>query len=266
MEDIRSKINNGKLDINNQAPFFAAVIKGAIWYLNQSIKIRDKVVPHFILSTGDDIMYRELMNYKYVNSIGEECCVCDCSCMNSSDLSEATGEDFIYNTIPRSIVDVGSMSVSTDQLTQPYVRANFEVEDEGNIREFSAEVMRLPVSLEMNLKYYVDNFSDSLSLIQNIFTDISFVKNYHISYLGQDIICSMKLPDSHTVDKSVEVDFNSENRSRIVEVAITIETNLPIYNLRSAVETSSVITGVKVDLFHDRQIIDVEERDVFMKI
>ncbi len=248
MSDLRSKINSGDPDINNINPFFSSVIKAAIWVMNQNIKVRGIQVPHFIISTGDDIMYRELLNY-YFDNFSET--GCDCECEESTYTSEVTGEDFIYNKIPRCMVDVSSFSVSTDQLTQPYVRSNFEIEYDGSIREFCAETFRLPINFELNLKYYLDNFSDSLSLIQYIYTTVSFVRNFHISYLGQDISCSMRLPDSHTVEKNIEVDFNSDDRSRTVEFTLSIETNLPIYNAKSAVETSSIISSFTSTIYED---------------
>ncbi len=233
MSDLRSKICAGEIDINNIDLFFSGVIKGAIWWMNQNVKIRDEFVPHYIISTGDDIMYKELLGYCY-NTTGE-----------------VTGEDFIYSRVPRCIVDVGGFSTKTDQLTQPYARGIYEVEYEDNLREFSAELQSLPMEIELSLKYYVDSFTDSLSLIQYIFTHITYVQLYHISYMGQDVACSMQLPDSSSIEKQIEVDFNSENRSRMIELSIVIETAMPIYNNKSSVETSCTVGEFDVSLNPD---------------
>ena len=63
--DLRARIVRGEVDPNNSSLFFADAIKASILFLNDKIKLRDKRVPHFILNTGDDILYRELMNYSY---------------------------------------------------------------------------------------------------------------------------------------------------------------------------------------------------------
>ena len=58
-EDIRK----GVIDINNQQLFFSIVAKGFIYKLNQNLKLRGKNIPHYILNTGDDIMYLEVKGH-----------------------------------------------------------------------------------------------------------------------------------------------------------------------------------------------------------
>ena len=62
-KDIRIKLIKGEIDPNNIELFFGDAIKAAILFLNKNIKLRDKRIPHFILNTGDEILYRELMDY-----------------------------------------------------------------------------------------------------------------------------------------------------------------------------------------------------------
>ncbi len=242
---LRTLINNGEININNHESFFFSIIKGLIYSLTEKIKLRDSKIPHVIISTGDDIMYRELLNYSY----------------SFDDISDVTGEDFIYNQVPRCVVDFDSINSIPDQLTQPYVRGLFEIERDGELTEFSSELMRIPLSIDVNLKYYVDSFSDSLSLIQQIFTEVSYIQKYKITYLGQTIECTVQMPDTHTVEKQIEVDFNSDNRSRIISMSVVLNTNIPVYNQRSAVETSRVIKTTKSNLYdnNDNLLQSTEE-------
>ena len=89
--DLRARIMRGEVDPNNSSLFFADAIKASILFLNDKIKLRDKRVPHFILNTGDDILYRELMNYSYSKT-------------------EITDEDFVYNEIPRGIITANDIN------------------------------------------------------------------------------------------------------------------------------------------------------------
>ena len=90
-KDIRIKLIKGEIDPNNIELFFGDAIKATILFLNKNIKLRDKRIPHFILNTGDEILYRELMDYEYSRT-------------------EVTDENFVYNEIPRCQVDVSEVA------------------------------------------------------------------------------------------------------------------------------------------------------------
>lgn len=221
-KDIRKKIINGEIDINNSDLFFGELIKAAILFLNNNIKLRDKRIPHFILNTGDEVLYRELLGYEY-------------------NPTETTGENFVYNEIPRCMIDVGGINTLPDQLTQPYVRSCFDVEYEDNLVEFSAETRRMPIQMTLSCKYYVDSITDSLSLSQYLITNLSYVRTFMFSYMGCEVICSIKFPDAFDTEKPTSLDFDSENRFKNISIELEVETNLPIFDNRTAVETSAII-------------------------
>lgn len=220
---LRQRIIKGEVDINNTELFFGNMIKGALLFLNDTISLRDKSIPHFILNTGDEILYRELMHYKY-------------------DTKNVTDEDFVYNSIPRCIVSPADLNVEPDQLTQPYCRGNFELEDSGHLYEFSAEMRRLPIKTTLGLKYYVDSFTDALALSQKIMTNIATIRTYKFTYMGETIIASLTFPNSTQIEKPAELSFGDESRFKTVSIDLELSTNIPVYNNRTAVETGAVIT------------------------
>ena len=221
-KEIRKKIINGDIDPNNTDLFFGNMIKGALLFLNDSIKLRGNKIPHYILNTGDEILYRELMGYEY-------------------DTTNVTDENFIYNAIPRCIVTPADITVEGDQLTQPYSRGVFEVEDDGHLYEFSAETRRMPIKTTLSLKYYVDSFSDALALSQMIMTNIATIRIYKFSYMGETMEASLTFPDSVQTEHPTELSFDSESRYKTVSLELELSTNMPVYNVRTAVETGAVI-------------------------
>lgn len=221
-KDIRKRIINEELDPNNIELFFGNALKGALLWLNDNISLRGVRVPHYILNTGDEILYRELMGYEY-------------------DRTKVTDENFVYNTIPRCIVTPADLSVEGDQLTQPYSRGVFEIEDDGHLYEFSAETRRLPLKTTLTLKYYVDSFADSLAITQKLLTNIATIRVYKFSYLGETMIASLTFPDSAQVEKPTELSFDTDNRYKTITLDLDLSTNMPVYNTRTVVETGSVI-------------------------
>lgn len=221
-KDIRIKLIKGEIDPNNIELFFGDAIKATILFLNKNIKLRDKRIPHFILNTGDEILYRELMDYEYSRT-------------------EVTDENFVYNEIPRCQVDVSEVATQPDQLTQPYSRGFFEVEVDDHVYEFTAEVRRMPIQMNLNLKYYIDSFTDCLTLAQYIITNLTYVRTFSFVYMGEEILCSVRLPDSESIEKLTSLSFDSENRFKSISFDLALETNIPIFNGRSAIESSAVI-------------------------
>lgn len=226
-KELRLLINKEEVDINDQELFLKAVLGGAIYLLNDNIKLRNKRVPHFFINTGDDILYRELLQYSF-----------------DPTYLTTTGEDFVYNECPRCLLDFEGLSIDTGQLTQPFIPGHCVITSPDNDEyEFVAEFRRNPISLSLSLKYVIDSFGDSLRLQQLILTKLSFIRLYRVSYLGQTIECALSFPEGINIQKSTEMSFGTEKRERIIEIDLDIKSNIPVYNNKTAVEASNIISG-----------------------
>ena len=226
-KEIRKKIIRGEIDINALENFFAKLLKGLMSDLVDSIRVRGKAVPHLILNTGDDIMYLERK--------GQDM---------SIEPAEVSNEDYIYNYVPRGVVTPSGMDILTDQLTSPYTRGQFQFEYEDILYTFTSEFRRMPLKMNVGIKYYLDSFTDSLELMQYIITHLDFIKNYQIIYMGQTIPCSYRFPESLEGQYNAEFDgLTQDSKFRTVEVQLEIETNIPIFYPRTAIESDLTISG-----------------------
>lgn len=229
---ITNKIRRGEIDINNQSSFFSIVIKGLMRKLYDDLKIRNIKIPHIILNTGDDLMYLELKNHD-----------------QSKEPYEITNEDYVYNIIPRCIVNPKGINLIPDQLTTPYSRGILQYEDENGINTYSAEFRRMPLTMSIELNYYVDAYADLLELIQQSISKLSFIQTYYITYMGQSILCSYKIPESFEGDFSITLDgAYSDNKSRKMSLSIEIETNFPVFNNRSIIQSDNIIKTTDFDI------------------
>lgn len=229
IEEIIKNIREEKLDCNSQELFFSKLIMGLLNNLDNSITIRKQSVPHFIISTGDDIMY---LGVKGQNQAIEP--------------FEISNEDYVYNQIPRCIINTSNIDLLTDQLTSPSIRGSFEYITNDGVFSLSAEFRRTPLKLNCELKYYVDPYTDMLELIQQIITKLSFIRTYYITYMGQQILCSYKIPDSFQDEHTMEISGNmTDSRYKSLTLSLEVETNIPVFYNRTVVDNSKIITKTK---------------------
>lgn len=249
--ELQHKVVKGEIDVNNQELFIRTLFRSLVHNLNNQINLRERKIPHFVLNTGDDIMYLEKK--------GQDA---------SIEPIEVSNEDYIYNSIPRCILNMNDLEVLEDQVTSPYTRGNFDLEYEDMIYGFSAEFRRLPIKMTVSLKYYLDTFNDVLAVTQEIMSKMLFIRTFKFDYMGQTIQASYKVPTSYPHDKNITFDGGTtEQKLRTIELSLDIETNMPIYNERTAIQSDhfikkSVHTVSANGNIADTQItLPVNERD-----
>lgn len=228
--ELRKKVIRGEIDVNAKENFFSKLIKGLMEDLTDAVKVRGKSVPHMIINTGDDIMYLERK--------GQDMSV---------EPKEVSNEKYIYNYIPRAVVTPGGVNLLSDQLTSPYTRGTLQFEEDGNLQEFTAEFRRMPLTMSVGVKYYLDSFTDALEVLQYIITHLNFIRTFQIVYLGQSILCSYKFPEDLQEEFNAEFDgLTQDSKYKTVEINLEIETNLPVYYPNTAIESETIISGERL--------------------
>lgn len=219
-------IKVGKIDINNQELFFSTLIKGLLIKLNDDIKIRGISVPHIIVHTGSDALYLEAKGYNF-----------------GIEPEQISNENYIYSIVPRGVVNMGGIDLIADQLTNPYSLGRLQYEDDEGLYELVGEFRRFPIKLSMSLEYHTDSFRDMLELIQQIITKLSFIRTYNITYMGQSIKCSYKLPENFSQEHLMDMDgTTTEGKTRKLSIDLEIESNFPVYNPSTIMYVDKYIT------------------------
>ena len=232
---------------NRDERFFSIVIKGLLSWLNRNIVLYNKSINHFIFNTGASYLYMESNGYEF-------------------NLSETTGEDTMYMTLPRCLVEISDISFPMEELTSPYARGNYERRTGNMLCGYNAEIRRLPIELDLNLKYYLSNFNETIILLQELIDKIIFQKYYKINYLGQVIQCSIEFPGNTTPELN-KIDMTSPDpNQRNITLSIKICTNYPIINERTEIPTDKVIIayGMDIDLYNHNYTSDKIERGSIM--
>ena len=237
-KNIANDIRQGVLDINVQELFLSTLIKGLLYKLNSDIKIRGEKVPHMILHTGDDRLWLETKGYDA-----------------SIEPSLISNENAVYSIIPKCVVNPSGIDLDTAQLTSPYSIGSLQYEKydgpDAGVYMLKGEFRRMPVKLSVELKYYVDSYTDMLELIQYIIANLAFIRTYDIVYMGQKIKCSYKLPDNFGEEHTMEIDGSlSDGREHSLSLSIEVETNIPIFNNKTIMPANAIITNTQSNLFN----------------
>lgn len=227
MIDVVQNIREGKIDINNQELFFSSLIKGLMLRLDDDISIRGIAIPHIIVHTGSDQMYLEKKGYNA-----------------SIEPLQVSNEEYIYNIVPRCMVSPGGIELVADQLTNPYSYGRFQYETDETILNLVAEFRRLPIKLSVELKYLTDSYRDVLELTQQILTKLSFIRTFHITYMGQAIQCSYRIPDSFSSEYVTELDgTTTDSRNKTLALSLEVESNLPVISERTVMPADTIISN-----------------------
>ena len=166
---------------NRDERFFSILLKGALNWLTQNIILYNRPILHFIFNTGSSYMYVESNGYEF-------------------SWNETSGEDSLYMQTPRCLVELGDISVVTEELSNPFSYGSYERLNGGNIKGFQSEIRRLPLEINLSLRYVLSNFNESIILVQELIDKILFQRYFNITYLGQIIKCSIEFPNSSKIE------------------------------------------------------------------
>jgi len=227
---------------NRDERFFAVLLKGLLSWLNRNIILYNKSINHFIFNTGSSYMYIEKNGYEF-------------------KWSETTGEDQMYMHLPRCIVDIQGIDIPTEELSQPYCRSTYERRDENAIKAFNAEVRRMPIELNVELKYTLGNFNESIVLLQELLDKIVFQRYFNIIYLGRVIECSIELPLNYNIELN-KIDMTSpEPNQKNITIPIKLCSNYPVINTRSEIPANQVINEFvgNINVYNDDPKLEESE-------
>ena len=216
---------------NKDERFFSILVKGLIAWFNKNVVLYNKPIKHFIFSTCSSYMYVEANGYEFI-------------------LSETSGTDWIYMEMPRCIIEISDISFNTESLTNCFSRGEYErYDDETNsISGYNAEIMRVPIEMNLQFKYVLSNFNETIVLLQEIIDKFIYQKFFTIIYLGQKIRCGIEFPTSEHLELN-KIDMSSnETNQKVLQFDIKLTSNYPAINERTEVSNANIIDSTKVDV------------------
>ena len=209
---------------NRDERFFSILLKGVLNWLNNNIVLYNKPIIHFMFNTGSSYIYVESNGYEF-------------------SWNETSGEDQLYMQTPRCIVELGDIGVATEELTSPFSYGEYERRNGDDIKGFQSEIRRLPLEINLSLRYVLSNFNESIILVQELIDKILFQRYFNIIYLGQTIKCSIEFPNSSKIEINKIDMTSSEVNQKNINIDLKICTNYPQINSRVELDNAKLISG-----------------------
>jgi len=215
---------------NKDERFFSIIIKGLLKWMNTNVVLYDKPINHFIVSTGSSYLYLENNGYEY-------------------RINETTGEDMMYMSMPRGVIEISDFMFDMGSLSNNFVRGTYERIDQitNTIKGYNAEIRRIPIEVNIRLTYVLSTFNEALVLMQEMIDKLVYQRFFKVVYLGQIIECGIEFPTSLHPELN-KIDFSSaETNQKTIQFDLKLTSNYPSINERTEISNEKIISDYKVN-------------------
>lgn len=139
-----------------------------------------------------------------------------------------------YEKLPRGIIKLVDFSVRTGDITNKFVRGTFNqettgVNDEKQLKAFSARLYSLPLTLRFKVDIESDNLNKMFKILQ------VFLDHYHkntvryFQFRGTRIPAGIVFPDTGTVEEKSQFTY-ADDQNVTTSITIDMETYYPSFD------------------------------------
>lgn len=225
---------NNRYNIQNipavKFEFFQIAISALVDNITQLFARIGQNIPVYVFNTGDQVMTDEFM--------------------------ETTAQ-----SIPRLVLSVEDLSIQSDNLTSPYQRGEFVVEENKEDIAYTSLVRRIPVKLSIGCQLTVSNVLEMFKWQELILLSLFKQNVVRFQYYKKTNMGAYNLPDDISAEKNLEFGFDDNRRNRTIQFTIEYDLQYPAFDLSpnslmkgsNVIETFSpvVVTSDETDLNYD---------------
>lgn len=135
----------------------------------------------------------------------------------------------MYNQIPRAIVDMTGFSISTESMSNRFVRGTYTKENsDGTLGSYSSEFVEIPLNLPFEITVFLDSRLDMFKCSQRIIE--TFYKNntFNIDVDGVRIPGVIKFPEEIVQERTVEFSFTDKKEWKLT-FSVEVELSYPLF-------------------------------------
>lgn len=142
---------------------------------------------------------------------------------------DSTKAETYYNQIPRGIIELTTISVDAQSVTNKYVRTEHIVEElDGSLNTYSSETMFIPFIIGFDVTIYVDSVLDQLKTTELIFKAFFKALPFNFEYNYSMIPAYISFPDDIQKESTVEFSFEDKKEYKII-FSIEVKCSMPVY-------------------------------------
>jgi len=171
-----------------------------------------------------------------------------------------TCEEFVegsYDVVPRGVLTFNGFTIASSEITSPHARAEFfEVDDEGRVLTYSAQIAPIPLKMSFVLEILSSTENERMKISQSLIEELYFVRKFHFYYQGIVVPAQISFPDEAGYEgKNLVYSYGDIENPR-QKLTIDCETYLPRKR-----ENSKMFKGHRINKFihsYDPNNSDIE--------
>lgn len=162
------------------------------------------------------------------------------------DPNNEKAESF-YNKIPRGILVLNSLTISTADLNSKSIRIQRKIQQEdGTLKTFSSETFFIPLIMEFSVEIFVDNILDQLKCSEVVLNSFYKAKTFAIDLKSVLIHSYAIFPE--TIDNERLLEFKFDDKKQFsVKFSLDVKTQIPTFT-----EGSDIFKGNSIHAFEHR--------------
>ena len=206
------------------------------FYIQRSNNSRVKIeIPFYYTISGDDNFLHDNFLFDEIDDPGENI---------------AMGH---YDSIPRGVVTLSSVSVDSGSLVNKYVRGNYSklvtTNEQELLKNYTAEFQMIPINLNFDVEIIIDNQLNCFKITEALFKLLYKNNNFnvevgHLEDGVHRLASYYKFPEDTDLQKPVEYSFGDKKEFKI---AFSIEclSFIPSWDMNTERFAGNIITGIK---------------------
>lgn len=193
-------------------------------YLVVSMLAELKKKVYFYNQTDEDTLKKIEVPFYYSVS-GNERFLLDNFMFDAEASGKAIGD---YEVVPRGVVEMSSLSISSDAQTNKFTRAEFVREWKGVLKTFSLETNFLPVTMGFSVKMVCSNNLEMLKVTEAIMAKLYKGTLFSCDLGMMRVQASMSVPEDYQQERLFEWGLNDKKE---FQVTFDLELNsfMPVF-------------------------------------
>jgi hypothetical protein len=169
--------------------------------------------------------------------------------LNSDELKSEGKATGLYDKYPRAILNLQSISLQQEYLTNKFKRANYIKQTEDNeIREFNSEFMEAPFKLDLEVTVFVDSIVDIFKCMHSIFDNIYKNVYFYVDVFSVKVPCYFAIPED--LNKERMVNFGLSDKKEIqITFPIEVQASYPIFKKETEIFAGDRMNDIIQNLY-----------------
>lgn len=201
----------------------------------------------------DEDTYKKIDIPFYYSLTGNERFLADNFLYDTQKDGKAIGD---YEVVPRSVLQMSSMSIDSGSMTNKYVRSELIKEIEGELKTFNFETNFLPINISIDATVVCSNNLEMLKVTESVISKLYKSKLYQVDLGMFRIEASYQVPEDYSQDKLFEFSIDDKKEFKVT-FPIEVQTFMPVFEygiLLSEIDELIENTGSGVGLYRDGKI------------